>query len=335
MPRSSEFSPISKGPALRRTDARAFTLVELLVVIAIIGILIALLLPAIQAAREAGRRAQCSNNLKQIGLALLNYESASKAFPPGGLWSGNGSYGFSWIVRILPFAEENAIYQKLDWSGANYGGALGWLGQNSANAQTLGYVQFPFLYCPSSTLPILVLNTGGWTVNTSGTMYAGNSGATNDVTAHDKSANGGAPGRISFGGVLISLANVRMADIRDGTTNTIMVGEQSDWCQDGFGNQSDCRSDCTHGFQMGPGNDGWDRIFNITTVVNGINEKSANAFGVPGNCGPNRAIQSVHPGGAHMLAADGSVHFVAETLDIQTLYNLSNRSDGSNITVDW
>jgi prepilin-type processing-associated H-X9-DG protein len=305
------------------------------VVIAIIGILIALLLPAVQAAREAARRSQCSNNLKQIGVALLNYEAAVRTFPPGGLWSPSGSYGFSWLVRILPYAEEYNIYQKLDWSGASYGGALGWLGQNATNAQLLGFVQFPMLYCPSSTTPTLVLNTGGWTVNTSGTMYAGISGATNDVTARDKSVAGGAPGRLSFGGVLISLASVRVADIRDGTANTFMVGEQSDWCYDASGNQTYCRSDCTHGFQMGPGNDGWDRIFNITTVVNGINEKSANAFGVPGNCGPNCAIQSVHPGGAQILAADGSVHFVAETLDIQTLYNLTNRSDGNIIGVDW
>ncbi len=335
MPSSDQVSPSARGPGLRRTAARAFTLVELLVVIAIIGILIALLLPAVQAAREAARRSQCSNNLKQIGLALLNYESVRKSFPPGGLWSPSGSYGFSWIVRILPYTEESAIYQRLDWSGASYGGALGWLGQNAANAQTLGYVQFPWLYCPSSTLPILVLNTGGWTVNPSGTMYAGIAGATNDATARDKANTGTAPGRISFGGVLISLASVRIADISDGTTHTLIVGEQSDWCNDGFGNLSDCRSDCTHGFCMGPGDDGWDRIFNITTVVSGINEKSANAFGVPGNCGPNRAIQSVHPGGAHLLAADGSVHFVAETLDIQTFYNLVNRKDGNGIDPDW
>ncbi len=326
---------ICRPDAARRRARRGFTLIELLVVLAIIGILVALLLPAVQAAREAARRNQCGNNLKQIGLALLNYESARKAFPPGGLLGGNGSYGFSWIVRILPYLEESAIYQKLDWSGANYGGALGWLGENSANAQLLGYVQFPVLYCPSSPLPVLVLNTGGWTVNDSGTMYVGNSAHTNDVSARDKAVSGGAPGRLSFGGVLISLASVRVVDIQDGTTNTIMVGEQSDFCSDATGAQSDCRSDCTHGFCMGPGDDGWDRIFNITTVVNGINEKSANAFGVPGNCGPNRAIQSAHPGGAQVLLADGSVRFVSDSLDIQTFYNLSNRNDGNVIGTDW
>jgi prepilin-type N-terminal cleavage/methylation domain-containing protein len=320
---------------MRRRVKVGFTLVELLVVIAIIGILVAMLLPAVQAAREAARRSHCRNNLKQIGLALLNYESAQSSFPPGGLWSGTGSYGFSWIVRILPYLEESSIYQKLDWTGANYGGALGWLGANATNAQTLGSVQFPVLYCPSSSLPTMVLNTGGWTVNDSSTMYAGISGATNDKTAVDKTGAGAAPGRLSSGGVLISLAGVRIADIRDGTTNTIAVGEQSDFCSDATGAQSDCRSDCGHGFCMAPGNDGWERIFNMTTVVNGINEKSANAFGVPGNCGPNRAIQSAHPGGAHVAVADGSVRFVAESLDIQTLYNLANRNDGHVISTDW
>jgi prepilin-type processing-associated H-X9-DG protein len=306
------------------------------VVITIIGILTSLLLPAVQAAREATRRTQCTNNLKQIGLAILTYESGNRTLPAGGLYGGgNSGYGFSWMVRILPQLELTNVFTSLDWKGTNYGGALGWLGENTANAQLLGNFQIPVLDCPSSPLPVFVLNTGGWTVNAPGTMYAGNSGATNDLSARDKGDSGVAPGRISFGGVLISLSSVRVADIRDGTTNTIMVGEQSDWCVDANGVQSDCRSDCTHGFCMGPGNDGWDRIFNITTVVNGLNEKSSNAFGVPGNCGPNRAFQSAHTGGVNVLLADGSVRFASETLDLQVLYNLSNRSDGNSIPGDW
>ena len=305
-------------------------------VISIIGILIGLLLPAVQAARETARRAQCSNNLKQIGLALLTYESLNKTLPAGGLYGSGGGYGFSWLVRIMPQIEQSVYYQQLDWKGTNYGGSLGWLGQNTANATLLGNVEFASFNCPSSPLPHQVMNTGGWTVNDSSTMYAGNSGATNDITARDKINNdGSAPGRLSFGGVLISLAMVQMADIRDGTTNTLMVVEQSDWCTDATGNKYDCRSDCGHGFCMGPGNDGWDRIFNMTTVVNGINEKSANAFGVPGNCGPNRAIQSAHVGGAEVLLADGSVHFASETLDLNVLYNLANRSDGNSVNVSW
>ena len=184
--------------------------------------------------------------------------------------------------------------------------ALGWLGSNTTNANLLKGLQIPVLYCPSSPLPWSALydpvqvysnsgvQTGTIVINASDTMYTGNSGATNDVTARNKANTGVAPGRISFGGVLISLASVTVADIRDGTTNTLMVGEQSDWCRDASGTLSDCRSDCGHSFCMGPGNDGWDRTFNITTVVNPINEKSANAYGVPANCGPNRSFQSAH-----------------------------------------
>src|SRR3989304_6136809 len=104
-----------------------FTLVELLVVIAIIGILIALLLPAVQAAREAARRLQCSNNLKQVGLALLNYESSNRVFPFGGLGTQGGGFGHSWWVRILPFIEQNAVYEKFDQKSVD----TGWLGANT------------------------------------------------------------------------------------------------------------------------------------------------------------------------------------------------------------
>ncbi len=86
-----------------------FTLVELLVVIAIIGILVALLLPAVQAAREAGRRTQCTNNLKQMGLALHNHHDSLRRFPPGGDRSPVGGYGPSWMVHILPYIEQNSL----------------------------------------------------------------------------------------------------------------------------------------------------------------------------------------------------------------------------------
>src|SRR5262245_6390811 len=107
-----------------KTSNRAFTLVEVLVVIAIIGVLIALLLPAIQAAREAARRMQCGNNIKQIALALLNYESAHKSFPPSSNWpasqpdllrdGGNANQSANWVVMILPFVEHQNVYESFD-----------------------------------------------------------------------------------------------------------------------------------------------------------------------------------------------------------------------------
>ena len=102
---------------------KAFTLVELLVVIAIIGILIALLLPAVQAAREAARRSQCTNNLKQIGIALHNYHDTFKVFPPGGLWYTNSTGNANWVrnrgsmlLHILPFVEQQSLYDAFDFT---------------------------------------------------------------------------------------------------------------------------------------------------------------------------------------------------------------------------
>src|SRR5882757_9149292 len=96
-----------------RPTKRGFTLVELLVVIAIIGILVALLLPAIQAAREAARRAQCQSNMKNISLAVLNYESSNKKFPPGFVSSPSSTEAWGWATFTLPYLEEQGIYDRL------------------------------------------------------------------------------------------------------------------------------------------------------------------------------------------------------------------------------
>src|SRR5687767_15127339 len=98
-----------------KSRRQAMTLVELLVVMAIIGILVALLLPAIQAAREAARRSSCMNNLKQIGLAVLNFEQSKKLLPPGAVWDEGDRYGGSIFVHILPMLEEPALYQAFDF----------------------------------------------------------------------------------------------------------------------------------------------------------------------------------------------------------------------------
>ena len=142
------------------------------------------------------------------------------------------------------------------------------------------------------------------------------------------------PGRISKGGVLIRNKPVRIAQIKDGASKTMMVGEQSDWCQTALDNRADCRSDCGHGFCMGIRRDGHDESFNVTTVIHGINEKTWVKYGISGDCGPNRPIQSVHPGGAHVLLVDGSVRLLSDKTWIGIVYNLANRDDEEDIH-DW
>ncbi|MFT5524370.1 MAG: prepilin-type N-terminal cleavage/methylation domain-containing protein [Pirellulaceae bacterium] len=312
-----------------------FTLVELLVVIAIIGILVGLLLPAVQASREAARRTECNNNLKQIGLALLNYENSHGTLPPGGLASPSGGYGHSWWIRILPQLEQSSAYDAWDQTGvlAANGRSTGWLSQsfgggNEHNRKLLYDVGFKVMRCPSSPLPKKALTGTLHNAHVAWPNYTGISGATDHRTAKDKSLSGGAAGRVSWGGSLIEGDAVRLADITDGTSNTMVCAEQSGWCRDVTGKKLPCGSDCRHGFPMGPGNDGWERHFNMTCVVHRINERSWNALGVQGNCGPNTPILSEHRNGAYAVAADGAVHFLDQTIDAAVLYNLANRDDG-------
>ena len=309
----------------------AFTLVELLVVIAIIAMLVTLLLPAVQAARESARRTQCLNNLKQISLAILNYESAHGHLPEGGLATDAGGYGHSWWLRILPLIEEQGTYDRFDKEAR----ITGWLGSGAGNKENRDKLRdqyFPFMYCPSSSLPRFVLtNDGHHRANIMSATYTGVAGATNHHSARRKSGTGGANGRISWGGLLIVQRPVRLSQVTDGLSKTLAVVEQSNFCIDGKGELRDCRSDCGHGFPMGWGDDGWERIFNLTTVMHRINERSFSALGVPGNCGPNRAIQSTHGSGANVVFGDGSVRLLDESLDITALYRLANRDDGANV----
>ena len=323
---------------IHRGPSAGFTLVELLVVIAIIGALVALLLPAVQAAREAARRTSCINNLKQVGVAFHNYTSTYKTLPPGGQATNDKkgvNYGISWWGHILPEIEDNVVYTQLDRLGTTAGSNAGWVGADSMsgnkhNREILRDKYFPYMRCPSSNLPTFGLQYEvHHFANVMQSTYVGVAGANDHPTARVKRGSGSANGRISFGGALAPTLEITPARITDGLSHTLVVGEQSSFCLDGNGQEIDCRSDCEHGFIMAWGNDGLERIFNLTTVLHRINERSWLALGVAGNCGPNAPIMSVHSGGANVLVADGSVHFLNESIEIQVLYNLANRDDGN------
>ena len=322
----------SRSPLLIRRPKSAFTLVELLVVIAIIGILIALLLPAVQAAREAARRMQCSNNLKQVGLALHQYASAYKVFPPGGLVginpdNGNTICGTSFWVCILPYVEQANINDPFEVS-------RGYIPNSPSNKELLHNHVFPYMNCPSSTLP----SFRSLEAFIQGPFYAGISGSGGPNRPFAKDVDPGMMpyiGRLSTAGVLILHRSVTAGEITDGLSNTMALGEQSDWLEGSDGEPVDCRSDLGCGFCMGPCDFPNPRVcqrtFNLTCVLHRINEKSASATGVC-NSGPNSPIQSAHPGGANVAFADGSIQFLLDATDINLLYNLADRNDGSIIS---
>jgi len=244
---------------------RGFTLVELLVVIAIIGVLVALLLPAVQAAREAARRMQCSNHLKQIGIALHNYHDVFQSLPFGArarcvVTSGTGnacvpsnvvqSWGPSWYVGLLSFAEQKPLSDLIETHSIGAGFNLS--ENQKLNTRVAFHVdnqKIPWMLCPSSPLPQTELIRGSFP-NAVVPSYAGISGATrhglNVITTelqfHEtrlKPATAGNPANTgptapttsqqSWGGMLVPNESLGMAAAIDGTSNTIVVSEKADY----------------------------------------------------------------------------------------------------------
>lgn len=308
---------------------RGFTLVELLVVIAIIGILVALLLPAVQAAREAARRTQCQNNLKQIGLALHNHESALGAFPTGGDFD-EAVLDVSWLIRILPRIELGNLHDQLDFDHAR----RGWASKVPVSRDALrGQGAISGFSCPSSTMPVVDEDGHSTGIMRSSYVAIAGSGRDEPDFAYEPDAdNAGGTSYVggvhSDRGVFSRDLYVKMRQITDGTTKTLVVAEQSDFMIDFRGNLIDARSDCSTSILMGYGGEDNKRLFNGTCVLHPINYRDANGVGIQGNCGPNRPIISAHPGGSLALLADASVQFLQESLDIDVLYNLADRDDG-------
>lgn len=339
---------MNRAQHLRRQ--RGFTLVELLVVIAIIGILVALLLPAIQAAREAARRAECSNNLKQIGLALQNYHDTYEVFPYGS-WRSNppGGWGLSWWVGILPYIEQQAGYDQMEFGGSH----PGWTHNTGGSPFSAGHhngriwhqVTIPAMVCPSSPLDDKK-DTGGGQVTMvpqyDGVAGAGNgNGFTNNPNRWFNCCNccGGltSGGVISSGGMLIPNDTTKMAKALDGTSSTFIVVEGSNFAYDDATGKKAVQINNHHGFLMGTDNGGrvtgngggnYSRAFNLTTIHYPVNSANELQPGVGNNDGQNDGLYSAHPGGAQAVMVDGSVHFVTDETNMFVLRTLASRDDG-------
>ncbi|MDR1957494.1 MAG: DUF1559 domain-containing protein [Planctomycetaceae bacterium] len=323
-----------------------FTLVELLVVIAIIGILIALLLPAVQAARAAARRMQCSNNLKQIGLAMHNYQDAANILPPGWIYFSSGAETggsrpyWGWNVFILPYMEQNALYEGL---GPNRrmlqtvcrGDSLTGTTNTLTDAdKALVQAIIPSLRCPSDSGNPLNNDTANFG-NTNKTVYLAmadnpvsksNYAACMGESSYDSAATAGGSRN---NGVFWANSSMTLEQIQDGTSNVIFVGEVATRIHEiryfaaawlGVGNPG-----CTGNGSQGSSTDG--NVDNDTGVYRAVRRTKHDILintAAPNNY--NKAYSSLHTGGANFVFGDGSVHFVSETVNT-TMYDLLGRSD--------
>ncbi len=338
LPGGQRVASLSRGDRPRV----GFTLVEVLVVIAIIGLLISLLVPAVQGAREAARRSQCGNNLKQVGLALQSHVTQTQRFPNGSSVNGNNvQWGGSWIVFILPYAEQESKFQEFKWEPINAFHP----GVGANDAALLDYLP-PFLTCPSSPLP-RIIDIANWGPTRRGAAtYAGIAGGAPDPGRPARVANvGNFSGLAASNGILFPgggrVNGLDPAAIRDGLSNTLIVGEQSDWTVAGDGTRKDLRASGVYGSLLGCNtasaptsssswsSGGWPRAYGVTTVRYSLGWK-AESPGMSTDLGPNTSVQSAHAGGvATLLFADGSVRVLSETMDFDIFRQAAIRDDGS------
>jgi prepilin-type processing-associated H-X9-DG protein/prepilin-type N-terminal cleavage/methylation domain-containing protein len=274
-----------------RVRTRGFTIVELLVVLLMIGLLLLLLMPAVQMGREAARRAQCSSNLMQITAGVLSYEQAHRVLPPGvvnaegPVRSEPDGYHFSWLVQVLPFVGRESVYGAFDFRAGVYAPA-----NTTARAAAIS-----MFVCPSAKSP----------PRPGGSVPSSFAACHNDVESPIASDNHG---------VFFLNSSLRSDEIEDGARHTIFLGEKLFDAGD-FGWASGTRA----------------TLRNMGAPVNSLVPRAGPAGGSPPEVDPLAvgSFSSRHPNGANFAFGDGSVRFVSDSADLVVLQRLANRLDGS------
>ena len=317
-----------------------FTLVELLVVIAIIGVLIALLLPAVQAAREAARRTQCANNLKQYGLGIHNYHDTFKQCPPSGSggWGNPGSNpNIGWQVRILPFTEQISLYEQINMKAVD---ARTWPipKPNNVNARAWSH-QVPYSMCPDDTFESILWDRAMGSYSGSlGSQIApsANSSCQPWYTAninyewqHGRWAHGNTSRSVEISGAFGRLLYqpITFGNFRDGTSNTFSVGEILGEChdhRDGWWSFNGMQNG--HASTSAPLN-------TFTTCVDSQVEAQRRRYFMPqcftkSNWNFSWGFRSYHPAGANFLMGDGSVNFLNTEINYNIYQAYGGKADG-------
>ncbi len=318
---------------VRSLERSAFTLIELLVVIAIIAILISLLVPAVQKVREAAARTQCSNNMRQIGIAMHAYHDAHKELPVGAKAPLDTA---GWRIYLFPYLEMDNVYKGLNLD--DVGGSISSPVSLSASGQLLTNV-YSVWNCPSSALPDIATDTmSGW-FDPVGMMipdYIGIMGAAPDPAGRGSAVcfQGGYGGNVCNTGMFIPNETVRLTACTDGTSNTIAVAEQSGKVDVNSSSVGYDRRNRYHmpwgGFTSSakaPSMTGSPWGMGITSVMYQINTGSPPS-GANNTYDTSTILNSFHPGGINVIYTDASVHFISDNTNFANFQAMCVRNDG-------